>query len=793
MFGIKTRKSAGVGVTASVYRLISRANAARSMGDWARAADFYRQALGRDSSLHHIWIQLGHAAAEASLWIESEAAYLQAIERGADPSEVNLFMAHMFKRAGDLAASANSYLAAARGGNDSALTELQVGVERLISIDRAVLKRAIQNFSAPISKVGDRHQVITALESISTADADHRVGTIVDNLLLTLKSGDSGMVAPDDKLAVSYDISDLVAHFRHHRLPTGIQRVQIEILSRALLDPSCVSRICCFADGNENLVEIPPGIFNELALLARSGTNSQEPAWLDAVARLFLHLAMAPDYAFEQDECLVNLGTSWWIYNYFLFIRNAKRRFNIRFATIVFDLVPLVATEHCVRGVSEDYVSWLVGAFRHTDHFLAISRSTGDDLVRAAERMGYTSAREKLTIIPLDADFRRPGGKASPASALAAWNLAHKNYALFVSTIESRKNHALVLDAWSELLRSEQLPDLPQLVFVGRNGWLNDPVFRRLAADPRLRQKVTIIERASDEDLALLYRACLFTVYPSLYEGWGLPITEALCYGKVPVVANNSSLPEAGGDFALIFESNSVPALVSAIAKVVSDRDWRTAQEDYIRANFAPRPWSAVSDQVIAVAKSLAAQPSIGWAAPIAEAGRYYPVTRYRGVRIWKNLEAGEMFRAGDGWHWPDVRGSRTRAAGGELEFTLPAGEGPWRIFLRLIGLDSQECPYEVRQGNTLLASGSLLPKETRWGLGATFTGVAGEQVSIHVLGLVAETLDMLQGGSLKPRAASIGVAGFFLFAAHDEEAYHRLLESTALNRLDEINAYKER
>jgi glycosyltransferase involved in cell wall biosynthesis len=703
--------------------------------------------------------------------------------KGAERGDALLHLGHMFKRAGDPTASAYSYLESARAGNADALAELNARVGRVIPIDRSVLDRAIRPQTFAASHPAARTRPDTEASPIVTGVRDALAGS----------GADHDRIAADAPLAITYDISDLVAHFRNHRLPTGIQRVQIEVLERALQDRSCINRICCFVEGNEYLAEIPAETFSELADLARLGTNSQEPQWVEAVARLFVQVAIAPPYEFVRNECLVNLGTSWWIYNYFLFLRNAKERFNIRFVAVVYDLIPLLATEHCIRGISEDYIGWLVGAFRHTDHFLVISESTGRDLIRAAAQLGVGSVAEKVSVIPLDADFRSPIGKASPKSALEAWKLAGKDFALFVSTIESRKNHALVLDAWAELLRDEELPGLPQLVFVGRNGWLNDQVFSRLAANPRLRQHVTIIERASDEDLALFYGACLFTVYPSLYEGWGLPVTEALCYGKLPIVANNSSLPEAGGEFALFFESNSVPALTAAIRKVVSDSAWRAEQEDRIRTNFAPRSWGAISDQVIAAAKMLAAQPAAGWTAPRAEAGKYYPIGRYRGVRIWNGLESGEVFRCGEGWHWPDDAGSRTREGGAELHFSLPSDATSWRLYLRLTGLTGEECPYEIRIGRGLAAAGSLRPGECRWARGATFITNGTTQVVVHIRGLIAERVELLQGGGHKPRVASIGVAGFYIFPSDDEEPYDRLLEAVALNRLDDVNAYKER
>src|SRR3546814_18427721 len=74
------------------------------------------------------------------------------------------------------------------------------------------------------------------------------------------------------------------------------------------------------------------------------------------------------------------------------------------------------------------------------------------------------------------------------------------------------------------------------------------------------------------------------TVYPSHYEGWGLPVTEALAHGQIPVIADNSSLPEAGNGFALTFRSGSVASFVEALEKMVFDRGWKAARERAIKA-----------------------------------------------------------------------------------------------------------------------------------------------------------------------------------------------------------------
>mgnify|MGYP001305149351 CR=1 FL=1 len=123
-----------------------------------------------------------------------------------------------------------------------------------------------------------------------------------------------------------------------------------------------------------------------------------------------------------------------------------------------------------------------------------------------------------------------------------------KPFVLCVGTIEVRKNGIALLKVWQRLLK--ELGDkTPQLVFAGKYGWKIKPFQDFLQSDTALQQVVTIIPQATDADLAALYQKCLFFVYPSLVEGWGLPVGEAAWFGKYSVVSLSSSLPEVCGDF----------------------------------------------------------------------------------------------------------------------------------------------------------------------------------------------------------------------------------------------------
>ena len=156
-----------------------------------------------------------------------------------------------------------------------------------------------------------------------------------------------------------------------------------------------------------------------------------------------------------------------------------------------------------------------------------------------------------------------------------------KPFVLCVGTIEVRKNGIALLKAWQRLL--EELGDkTPQLVFAGKYGWKIDRFQELLQSDTALQRVVTIIPRATDADLAVLYQKCLFFAYPSLVEGWGLPVGEAVWFGKYGVVSSSSSLPEVCGDRVDYVAPEDINEWVQSIKRLVSDEEYRKHQEENI-------------------------------------------------------------------------------------------------------------------------------------------------------------------------------------------------------------------
>lgn len=182
--------------------------------------------------------------------------------------------------------------------------------------------------------------------------------------------------------------------------------------------------------------------------------------------------------------------------------------------------------------------------------------------------------------------------------------LCRSKYILYVSTIEARKNHQLLLDAYDALLK-KGIDGLPLLVFVGMRGWGVDGLFRQLENSSLLKSHVRILNHVSDAELCALYKHALFCVYPSLYEGWGLPVAECLAYGKYCLAAPVASIPEVGGSFVEYLDPHDCVAWANRMLELSSDNERLQGLEDNIRAHYVPVSWDETGRQIHLIANTL--------------------------------------------------------------------------------------------------------------------------------------------------------------------------------------------
>jgi glycosyltransferase involved in cell wall biosynthesis len=168
-----------------------------------------------------------------------------------------------------------------------------------------------------------------------------------------------------------------------------------------------------------------------------------------------------------------------------------------------------------------------------------------------------------------------------------------------VSTVEGRKNHLLLFHVWRRLV--DELPPerIPTLVFAGHVGWMVDDLMLQLRRCNYLDGKIALVRDPTDAELRRLYEGCQFTLYPSFYEGWGLPVSESLVFGRPCIIANATSLPEAGGDLARYFDPYCANDAYEVIRRTIADPADLAAWRERVRREFRPTPWTETAAAVL--------------------------------------------------------------------------------------------------------------------------------------------------------------------------------------------------
>lgn len=298
----------------------------------------------------------------------------------------------------------------------------------------------------------------------------------------------------------------------------------------------------------------------------------------------------AEPVAMDPKTVVVFLGALW-INDALMMAARAAHAAGATVVSLLYDLTPILDTGH-TAAVNKLFDRYLLLLMQIASRVPAISESSRRDFESYAREQGGVAPPGRATGLPCG--LTREGRDLTRAP----WP---RPYALFVGTVESRKNHLLALRSWQQLLDRHGPKRIPDLVCVGRLGWNAGPFLREYVASKGLDGKVSVLSSSvSDEELARFYAHADFTVYPSNYEGWGLPVSESLAFGKVPVVADNSSLPEAGRDLAVYFETGSVESLVEAIEANVLPPERLRELTDRVRTDTAPSTtWEDVVDVLV--------------------------------------------------------------------------------------------------------------------------------------------------------------------------------------------------
>lgn len=225
------------------------------------------------------------------------------------------------------------------------------------------------------------------------------------------------------------------------------------------------------------------------------------------------------------------------------------------------------------------------------EKIISVSESTKNDLLKIAKIGGG-----KVEVV-------YPGLKQFARIAEKLPNGLNKDgYVLCVGTLEPRKNLVGLLRAYNQL--PVQIKKRYPLVIVGGKGWNDSDIYAEFEKS-NLKRYVVFTGFLADEDLARLYKDCRVFVYPSLYEGFGLPVVEAQSFGRAVLTSNISSLPEAGGEGAMYVDPGNVDEMSKKLEKIIKDDSLRERLGRSALSNAKRFSWKRSARQTISVLEGL--------------------------------------------------------------------------------------------------------------------------------------------------------------------------------------------
>jgi glycosyltransferase involved in cell wall biosynthesis len=214
--------------------------------------------------------------------------------------------------------------------------------------------------------------------------------------------------------------------------------------------------------------------------------------------------------------------------------------------------------------------SWTAYSVKKAAKVITISNSSKNDIIKE-----YNIPEKNVAVI-------YPGIKPIIALTPHIYSMNElkskyglsENFLLFVGTLQPRKNITRLIESFAKVVADEKAPPDLQLVIVGKKGWLYEEILTT-PAKLEITEKVKFLDFVSDDDLNILYQHAICYILPSLYEGFGLPVLEAMKHDCPVITSNTSSLPEAGGDAALYVDPKDTNDIAAKIMKLVMHKELR--------------------------------------------------------------------------------------------------------------------------------------------------------------------------------------------------------------------------
>ena len=285
---------------------------------------------------------------------------------------------------------------------------------------------------------------------------------------------------------------------------------------------------------------------------------------------------------------------------FYPFPEQIKTNHKLKKVITVYDLIPVLFPEF-FKNQQNGLINEVLKSIDNDTWVTCISDATKSDLCNYLPSLD--PSRVVVTHLAASSLFYPCRDQAKLGHVRKKYSIPEGPYLLSLSTLEPRKNISQTIRSFARLVEEEKINDL-SLVLVGTKGWSFDSIFDEIVASQKIRDRIIVTGYAADDDLASLYSGAMMFVYPSFYEGFGLPPLEAMQCGVPVITSNTSSLPEVVGNAGIMVSPEDGDALSHAMLTIYNSDELRKQMTTDALSQAAKFSWENCAEQTIETYKA---------------------------------------------------------------------------------------------------------------------------------------------------------------------------------------------
>ena len=553
--------------------LLRDADSARDRKDWSIAAALYKQYLELSPDDWAIWVNLAHALKDDKKFDRAIEAYKHALTLEPNNFDIYVNLGHAHKDDNNVGLAIEAYKQALTLNPNDFDIYVNLGHVHKVAGDMA---SAHQSYRKALEINPDCSDAARELGQLSRFG----VGSAIPETGVTGRT-------------IYLDVTDLIDYVKQENITlSGIQRAVINLLLETKpYEIASGSRIALtvyqYDLGNEydlgSFFEVDRVVVASLVSALRSGGKTRED--IDEVVRA-VYATRRPAEPQSGDDFVI--PGAFWIYHNYDVIKHMRAN-GVRFTLFIHDLIQISHPQFVSESDSKRFRQALVDALMLADLVITNSEYVANDVRKfMSSRLNFSVPVKSALLATALVGQQKETAQPTRRDVRTA---ASSPFVLSVSTIEVRKNHLYMIKVWEDLI-AKGVKNIPNLVFVGKLGWDIEPLMKYIDQSGHLGGRLHILSNVSDHELSYLYDRCLFTMFPSFAEGFGLPVGESLAHGKPCIASNRSSMPEVGGRFVKYVNPEEVEGGVRLVAELLADPAALSTWEKEIKEEYKPRTWS---------------------------------------------------------------------------------------------------------------------------------------------------------------------------------------------------------